>query len=362
MSDDVGSLIDRAKGADESADQAARALVARGTAALPAVIETLAESSWISPVGRLPWVVRSLHGSEAVPLLLDHIEADQRVLGESCIAALGRSHDQRAVEPLSLLLSDRDGLTTTRAHAADALGNLGSDSVTPLLQKVVVDAAAEDPEAEEWPMLVVAAAAAAAKLGDHSGFPAVARLLEVDFPPTRARAATCLQLVVGSKMLEVLDRAINDADAEVREAAVDPLFLLGTPDSIDILIEHVDDRDDNVANRIHVRIGDCLGLEGNVDAIEAEWRDLRPKLAGDVCHRLGHPVKVTELADLLSGDRRSEIAAELRTITGLEIDELVDFNRISEARTSVEALGLAPGVLHKWGRPVPPEMFSARRD
>jgi len=205
-------------------------------------------------------------------------------------------------------------------------------------------------------MLLVSAATALAKIGQHSGFDKVVALLDVDFAPTRALAVHALSLLTGPTMLDALGRGISDEHAEVRMEAIDPLFLLGTTDSVNLLVDHLDDSDDEVADRSRVRAADCLGIDANGDAstIEATWRKRRPDFADGVCHRLGRPIEVTAVADLLAAETpRPEMADELRTITGLDIDELVEAGQIDEARAQVNQLDLPTGALCKWGHQVP---------
>ncbi|MFJ4101293.1 HEAT repeat domain-containing protein [Amycolatopsis japonica] len=342
---DLETLVQEAAGDDEAA---ARRLIARGAAALPAVFDVLARASWFSPVGLLPHVVRRIHQGDAVPLLLEHIDAEQRDLHTSCLAALGRSRDKRALRPLRDLLSDQDALTTTRAHAAAALGDLGFAEAVKPLGKALSEAAAEDPEVEEWPMLVVATATALAKLGDQRGFSALTGLLDVPFAPTRARATGGFRLFVGSAVLAALGRCADDEDPEVREQAIDPLFLMGTPDCLDLLVAHLGDPDESVASRIAIRVRDCLGTDA--EDLEAAWQDLRPGFAAGVCHRLGRPIRFLDLVDLLAAGDRPEVVPELRTITGLDVDELIEDHRIDEIRQQVAALALPDGALVKWGR------------
>ncbi|MGK4591793.1 HEAT repeat domain-containing protein [Amycolatopsis sp. w19] len=342
---DLERLVQDAAGDDEAA---ARKLIARGAAALPAVFDALARASWFSPVGLLPYVVRRIHQSDAVPLLLEHIDAEQRELHTSSLAALGRSRDDRALRPLTELLSDQHALTTTRAHAAAALGDLGFEEAVKPLGEALAEAAAEDPEVEEWPMLVVATATALAKLGDYGGFSALTGLLDVPFAPTRARATGGFRLFAGPAVLAALSRCADDDDPEVREQAIDPLFLMGTPECIDLLVAHLGDPDESVASRIAIRVRDCLGTDA--EDLKSAWQDLREDFAADVCHRLGRPIRFLDLVDLLAAGDRPDVAPELRTITGLDIDELVEVNRIDEVHEQVAALALPEGALVKWGR------------
>ena len=106
-------------------------------------------------------------------------------------AALGRSGDHRAVEPLLSLLTDESRFDASRSCAAEALGELGelaAPEASGALHACIESRRAGLAD-EEWPVLLVNCAVALAKYGDHSAAGDVVDALRSPILTARSLAA-----------------------------------------------------------------------------------------------------------------------------------------------------------------------------
>jgi HEAT repeat protein len=124
--------------------------------------------------------------------------------------ALGRHVPVRALVTLS-----RDADTSVVEAAAFALGERGAGSKRAL--DALVDATTHDD-----PLVREAAVAALGALGDERGLEAILRACD-DRPPIRRRAVLALAAFEGAEVEAALQRALEDHDWQVRQAAEDLL-------------------------------------------------------------------------------------------------------------------------------------------
>lgn len=143
-----------------------------------------------------------------------------------------------------LLAAVTDARLTTdlRTAVAKALGDRGDRRAVTGLRTVLArpghDGAAR--------RLAVAAATALGKLGDDSGLPLVRQALTDEWSVVR-RAAYLAVEVLRAADTQVWAKALRDAAADVRCAAVDGLLRIGTPEAVDLLIPLTEDTDPDVA-------------------------------------------------------------------------------------------------------------------
>jgi HEAT repeat protein len=126
------------------------------------------------------------------------------------VPALGRTRDQRAVEPLTEALGDDDPVV--RAAAAEALGAVGGTSAAPKLRQLL-----DDPV---FPVHLAAASALLA-LNDQSGLPWLQQLRASEHATIRLAAARATRALADSDWLTTVRALTGDPDPEVRRGAAE---------------------------------------------------------------------------------------------------------------------------------------------
>ncbi|GLF99090.1 HEAT repeat domain-containing protein [Streptomyces yaizuensis] len=344
------------------AERAVRDLLAAGPEALRRVLATAVERpDRHHPV--LYEVIRRSTTPEAVPVLLTHTGAGPAALAASVLYALARSGGDEGPDRVEATLADRTAPPTTRAAAAEALQGAARTGTDETLRAVLAEQRRE-PVDPEWPLLLVNTAIALATTGDHSGAAALHPLLASPHEAARALAVGAYRLVLDEDSPHALARALADPGAEVRRAAVDPVFLIGSPAAAGLLLRSAhEDPDDEVRFNALVRFGNIAGLWLSGDAEELpfadeRWSELRETLDPAVCHRFGVPVTLTDLVEEFTDEERlrPSIAAELRILTGADVPAAYARGGIEAALRTVRDVPFTPGRIHKWGltRPMPP--------
>ncbi|MGW4956541.1 HEAT repeat domain-containing protein [Nonomuraea sp. NPDC004186] len=356
------ALAAEATGATARAERAVRDLLTAGPGALRRVL-TVAEERANRYHPLLYEVVRRSTAPEAVPVLLAHTGAGPFALVAAVLHALARSGGNEGPERVEATLADRTALPTTRAAAAEALQGTTRPATAEVLRAVLAEQRRK-PDNPEWPLLLVNTAIALATTGDHSGAAALHPLL-ADCPESgRALAASAFRSVLDEDTLHQLARALADPGVEVRRAAVDPVFLIGSPAAAALLLRSArEDPDDQVRYNALIRFGDIAGLALSGDPEELpfadeQWRELRDALDPAVCHRFGVPVALTDLIEEFTDEEplRASVAAELRLLTGVDVPTAYTRHGLDAALRSVREVPFTPGRIHKWGhpRPMPP--------
>ena len=126
------------------------------------------------------------------------------------VAALGRTGDPRAIQPLTGALNDDDPVV--RAGAADALGALGASAAIPELKRLIDDRAV---------FVRLAAAAALVKMKDSSAVPQLQELLRSEYPAVRVAAARAAAPLAGAEWEQAVRALTQDSDPEVRRQAAE---------------------------------------------------------------------------------------------------------------------------------------------
>ncbi|MEU5595125.1 HEAT repeat domain-containing protein [Streptomyces sp. NPDC020298] len=341
------------------AERAVRALLAAGPGALRRVL-TVAEERANRYHPLLYEAVRRSTTPEAVPVLLAHTGAGPFALVAAVLYALARSGGDEGPDRVEAALADRTAPYSTRAAAAEALQGAARPATAEVLRAVLAEQRRE-PANPEWPLLLVNTVVALATTGDHSGAAALRPLL-TDRPESgRALAVGAFQGVLDEDTLHQLTRALADPGAEVRRAAVDPVFLIGSPAAAALLLRSArEDPDDQVRYNALIRFGDITGLalSGAPEELmfaEEQWRELRDALDPAVCHRFGVPVALADLLEEFTDEEslRTSVAAELRFLTGVDVPTTYIRHGLDAALRSVRDVPFAPGRIHKWGHPRP---------
>src|SRR5262249_20747239 len=137
----------------------------------------------------------------------------------------------------------------------------------------------------------------------------------------RSAAAGALKHVVAPGILAALGRAVVDANVEVRRAAIRAVFYLGLPESFQLLQGAARDRDGEVKNNAKVFLARLSGEEGAEDWTPARWGKwwgkAEARFQEGVCHRLGRPIVIGDVVELLADPLLlPDAAEELRVTTG----------------------------------------------
>ncbi len=170
----------------------------------------------MAPERRAPWLIHRLkYGPER---------------GDAAMI-LGRTGDERAVEPLIRALRDRD--VHVRGRAARSLGMLGDDrAVEPL-----IEALRDDGYGRGW------VAEALGKLGDPRAVEPLVSLLDNASPYREWQAAEALGRLGDRRAVDPLIRKLSHNHAPMRAAAAHALAEIGDRSAVPALVRALDDSD-----------------------------------------------------------------------------------------------------------------------
>ena len=350
---DIAELIETAR-AEPEAEQYVEQLLDAGPGALEEVLAVAGRSEQYEQA--LYDVIERSTDAADVPVLLQHTDSESMGVVRSVFRALVSSADGTAPSTVLAVLQDRSAMSTTRAAAAEAFYGTG-DATAQAALRDVVGTESVDPS-DEWPLLPVTAAMALATTGDHRGVESVAAALWSEHDTARSLALSALRIVTGPLALTWLAAAAEDGSPEVRAAVVEPLFLLGAPASVDILLDlAARDGDSDSRQDGLVRAADIVGLEvsglDDLPFAQEEWGRRRPDCDPDTCYRFGVPIQLSDLLEEFDEVERARegIANELRTITGIDVPSVYRRSRSSmdAVHTALGSVDFDAGGLYKWG-------------
>ena len=184
----------------------------------------------------------ALKPGEDVESLLSTLAVPDTRVRKAAIASLGRSRDERALEPLISLMGDEN--RTIREASAQALGSLGDLAVTPLIGslgdgdwhirmgsaialRIIGDPKGVEPligaTTDENRFVRREAVKSLGRIGDiRATERLIAALDDMDIG-VRIRAAAALGKLADPKAIDPLTHALSDQNSELQEAAVEAL-------------------------------------------------------------------------------------------------------------------------------------------
>jgi hypothetical protein len=259
---------------------------------------------------------------------------------------LARTSDDRATTILISKLENRTSSDNERGLAAEALGHRREVSALRAirhtaanyvpttkdlsgLHRHVLRMEIGDPAVR----LLVRLAIAESELGGNelAGIPVVLAHSDVISgrdPIVRIEAVAALASVAGPGMLNVLRNVLLEETGEVAERAVRPLQLLGARQAVDTLIEATAPEKLALAELALTAVvavtGAGPGMNRSVFDLQSHelqmwWKKERLQFRPDTCYRVGKPLSVATLIDLLRDpQQRAYVAEELRIITGFD--------------------------------------------
>jgi len=381
---DISKLIAEADGCNlEQAEYAMQQLISIGIDAVPHILNVLNQAEPYGQRSRLNDVLLKISAPEIVPLLANSLDATNIDLSITAFEILGHSGDERALSPLVERLISAESTSSHRRQSAHALGELSDQrGVEPLLSlasnilhgqndlDAALDRLLSEAEQEfnvDHLRLIIAVATGLAKLGNHLLAPVVvgitsfnpeeSQLSELDdMQLVRAEAAQALCHTVGRGMLPALHSAVCEGNTETRDAALEALFYLGLPESIEILLSRIDDSSDQVANNALVWFNRLTGtdfepFDDDPSAIRAWWNDHCSEYQSGVCYRLGKPLSVENVIEQLRVPNSTrDIVRELYIITSKDLGR---DNRCSIQNEELFVLG------QRWWNSQPEGRFSS---
>jgi HEAT repeat protein len=165
----------------------------------------------------------------AVPALVSLLTREEPEVRAAAARALGPLKAPDSLNPLAALLDDAD--ESVRQAAVESLGQAQApEAFEPLLRRL------DDPSAS----VREAAVKAVARFKDPRAAAPLVKLLLTDDKAPRARffAAQVLADFPGREVDEALIKALQDADAGVRQAAAAGLGKRADPNAVDVLLAH----------------------------------------------------------------------------------------------------------------------------
>ncbi len=108
-------------------------LVARGSAALPSLIEAVKSAHSDRDLWRILTTMAEIGGPEIVPTMIDALRSNNSAISSIAAQSLSTVKDSRAIDPMLELLNHRNPHTSA-IWVIDALGKLGAKrAIKPLL-------------------------------------------------------------------------------------------------------------------------------------------------------------------------------------------------------------------------------------
>lgn len=355
---EIGELIESARQGGDAAVAAARQLGLRGASALPAVIEGLS-NPWVQP-GELPTALKRIYENEST----EYIDEGLRVGGYHVFkVALDVLQERYAPDSRQVLvdcLQDETLRVTRRAEVMRACGEVGDVSLVPVVENTLGESIDIPRGPDETPVLLVESILALAKLGTFTHGEHLLSLLEDPYVPTRSMAVQAMETAISERMLNGLTSRLADSASEVRLAAVQSLFLLGVPATLEPLLWGMRCEDADLRNNCRVRLNDISGesfAEDDVDALQARCAEMASLCEPDLRYRSGEPFSVSGLMRLVQpgNPRNSEILRELELATGTHFSMRSCSSPAVQA--DVESRFPLRRPLYRWGHLIPAELF-----
>lgn len=359
---DIHELLIKLKGTPGEAGEAVARLSEQGASVVPAVVEAMRTSTPFEGAN-LQKVLLNVEDRAIVPLMLEVLSDGNLLVRVTAFMALGALKDKRALKPLLEQLRERGNSASARGWAADALGELGDRrAVAPLLKagREILDGENLEDEAS----VLIAVVAALAKLGNQELAAAAIALAERGDETARTYAVGILKYLAGPGLFRALETNLRDDDGEKRWKAAEALAYLGVKEAIAALVKRVGDKDQSVSALVVNRLRDLTGEEFDDELTarqaSAWWRKHQASFKSGVTYRLGKPLRVAALVELLKGEPhwRDQIIDELLLITGEDFgvagkhfarDEKEFYPLVSRWWARRKPGSFKPGRLYKYG-------------
>jgi HEAT repeat protein len=223
---------------------------------------------------------------------------------EAAASALGEIGEPRAVEPLIVVLNDRDWEKReenrpVRCAAALALGRIGDPRAVGPLAEALSDyeSAVRGPARD-----------ALIEIGDPSAVEPVIAVMHTLVNLDNAITVLC---ALGKPAVEPLTTFLDDEETNVRHAVAYVLGEIGDPHAVGSLIQTLKDEKEHVRTRAAKslgKIGDARAVDPLILALQDEWRDLR-HAAAEALGIIGDPRAVDSLIRTLQQNKDAKVCA-----------------------------------------------------
>lgn len=359
-------------------------LFAFGNEAVQPIIEEVRQS----PLNRIrvfTQILLAVSQRDLVSVMGPLLDDDHVNLELTAYEGLAQSKDILALPLLLGKLADGSRSDFRRSLAARALGELGFTCARTSLIEVVHEVlgpaidrtslmqliSSSDEFDEDRLRLVLEIAIAMAKLGDHELLSVPVAILACrsgqDNRTIRAEAARAFQYIVGPGLFPSIQEALHDDAPEVRLEAIDAIFYLGVKESISELVFLTQDNDEEVAEKAKssiLKLADkWLNGSEYVECMSTEefqewWSHTQDNFDASVCYRLGEPMRLFRVTELLKPQAYLEILRELLIITGQDFsvfpfssfeEQTIQSRRKAERWFEGRSHLFEPGHLYKYG-------------
>jgi HEAT repeat protein len=318
--DETAKLIEQAKTDSAEAKEAVSLLAAKGLPVVREIIDAMRDTTPYKSMN-LGAALRQMPDRRIVPLMIDCLNEENTYLQVTAFKVLASFKDKRALKPVLAQLTNRGNFSFARAWAADTLGDIGDPKVIPALIEAANEIA-NSKELEDVYGLLLSLVKALAKLGNQQMAHAAISLANNKESEIRRDAVGVLKYLAGPGLLSTLAKASRDDDPETRWDAVEALCYLGVREAIEALIECVEDENEGVRNfainRLNYVTGEDFDEEITIRKARQWWRGNEAEFASRVCYRLGKPLRLINIINLLKDEPRwrNQIIDELLIITG----------------------------------------------
>jgi HEAT repeat protein len=353
----IPDLVAQAQGTGAEAAHAAEQLVEIGEPAIPAIVEAISSPFLVRP--HLPAALTAIYVNAPVEIPVEALGTDKYNVFAAAVRALTERADPAGAAAIAEHLRDPDQNPVRRAILATAAGDLGDPAAVPALHSALADSLAESRDPEDDPGLTLEAIAALAKLGDFEPGGSAVDLLSDPYPPAAAHAARVLSIAVGPGMVAGLARLVREGDPEAARAAIEPLFLVGTAEAADALIDAASESGDSIVrNDAVIRASEIVGgLTDDLDLVRRRRSEAQSSMRAGVRYRGGEPFTVAALLDLIAAaDERSTppLLAELTFAVGRRFTAAPD----AATRASLAQEFPTSGAYYRWGHRVPGDLIT----
>lgn len=316
---DYDILIEQISDSDDKAGQIIFQLVNEGISVLPSILNAIRNGPSHSII-MLVQVVLQLTDPKIKDEMLVLLDDKNRYIRSVAYRVLSKFKDQDVVEKFeeklqSTKFSERDIIL-----AATAIGEGNHFNSLPILKKLLVRAV--DTESIYYsPDIILAIAHSMAKLGDNSALPYVLELYENKDPVVILKTIKQLSFFCGSGVFKVLKNALYNPIREIREDALDGLFLIGTKSAAQQIWNSCKDKEPDISQRAMYRLTQITGKKVETNYLVKEfdeWLDKNDiELNNKCCFRFGQPIDVPMLVKKITEPKPEKILLEeLFVITG----------------------------------------------